>query len=55
MGHFVGGGGARERAAFSPKAETERSGLCDDEVEEAKAELYHEQAENLRQEREEKV
>ncbi len=27
---FVGKGGARERAQFSPKAETELSGLCDD-------------------------
>ncbi len=27
---FVGQGGARERAQFSPKAETEASGLCDD-------------------------
>lgn len=29
---FVGRGGARERTQFSPKAETEFSGLCDDEV-----------------------
>ena len=29
---FVGRGGARERAQFSPSAETETSGLCDDEV-----------------------
>ena len=27
----VGGGGARERAQFSPQAETEHSGLCDDD------------------------
>ena len=27
----VGRGGARERAQFSPQAETELSGLCDDE------------------------
>ena len=26
----MGKGGARERAQFSPQAETERSGLCDD-------------------------
>ena len=26
----VGNGGAREREQFSPSAETERSGLCDD-------------------------
>ena len=26
----VGKGGAREREQFSPSAETERSGLCDD-------------------------
>ena len=35
---------------FSPEAETEQSGLCDDEDEEAKAELYHEQARVLRKE-----
>ena len=29
---FVGRGGARERTQFSPQAETELSGLCDDEV-----------------------
>ena len=28
----VGRGGARERAQFSPQAETELSGLCDDEA-----------------------
>lgn len=28
---FVGRGGARDRAQFSPQAETEPSGLCDDE------------------------
>ena len=27
----MGRGGARERAQFSPQAETELSGLCDDE------------------------
>ena len=27
----VGRGGARERAQFSPQAETEPSGLCDDD------------------------
>ena len=27
----VGRGGARERAQFSPQAETELSGLCDDD------------------------
>ena len=31
---FVGRGGARERAEFSPQAETEVSGLCDDEEKE---------------------
>ena len=31
---FVGRGGARERAEFSPQAETELSGLCDDEEKE---------------------
>ena len=31
---FVGRGGARERAEFSPQAETEPSGLCDDEEKE---------------------
>ena len=36
---------------FSPQAETEQSGLCDDEVEEARAELYHQQAKVLREER----
>ncbi len=30
---FVGRGGTRERAQFSPQAETELSGLCDDEAE----------------------
>ena len=30
---FVGRGGARERTQFSPEAETELSGLCDDEKE----------------------
>ena len=29
---FVGRGGARERAEFSPQAETELSGLCDDKM-----------------------
>ena len=29
---FVGRGGARERTQFSPQAETELSGLCDDEM-----------------------
>ena len=29
--NFVGRGGARERSQFPPAAETERSGLCDDE------------------------
>ena len=29
---FVGRGGARERSQFSPSAETEISGLCDDEL-----------------------
>ena len=29
---FPGGGGARERLKFSPQAETEKSGLCSDEV-----------------------
>ena len=29
---FDGKGGARERLKFSPKAETETSGLCDDVV-----------------------
>ena len=47
---FVGEGGARERAEFSPKAETEQSGLCDDAVEEARAELYREQARALKKE-----
>ena len=28
----VGRGGARERAQFSPQAETELSGLCDDDM-----------------------
>ncbi len=37
---------------FSPQAETEQSGLCDDEVEEARADLYHKQAEKLRRETE---
>ena len=46
----MGSGGARERVEFSPEAETEQSGLCDDEDEEAKAELYHEQARVLRKE-----
>jgi len=32
---FVGRGGARERTEFSLKAETELSGLCDDEKEES--------------------
>ena len=31
----VGRGGARERAQFSPQAETELSGLCDDEGKDA--------------------
>ena len=30
----VGRGGARERTKFSPKAETEVSGLCDDDMQE---------------------
>ena len=29
---FVGRGGARERTQFSPQAETELSGLCDDKM-----------------------
>ena len=39
-------------AEFLPQAETEGSGLCDDEVEEARAGLYREQAEKLRLENE---
>ena len=31
---FVGRGGARERTEFSPQAETEVNGLCDDEEKE---------------------
>ena len=49
---LAGRGGARERVEFSPQAETEQSGLCDDEVEEARADLYHKQAEKLRRETE---
>ena len=45
---FLGRGGARERTELSPEAEAEYSGLCPDEVEEARAELYHEQARELR-------
>lgn len=51
---FAGRGGARERVEFSPQAETEQSGLCDDEVEEARAGLYHQQAEELREARAER-
>ena len=35
---------------LSPEAEAERSGLCPDKVEEARAELYREQAEKIRAE-----
>ena len=32
---FVGRGGAREQAQFSPQVETEQSGLCDDDKEDS--------------------
>ena len=42
---FAGRGGARERAEFSPQAETEQSGLCDDEEQARKLRIENDAAE----------
>jgi len=51
-GGFVGRGGAREWSEVCRLRRRERNGLCDDEVEGARAGVYREQAEKLRRERE---